>query len=290
MCVPNGSVIIIITTTTTTIIDDVIRWETAPGLTYCRRGTNALLLYNYRRRGDSTADMRTSCDRAWEPFSCWTFRPRFINHRVTCRFRCSSVCVCVFSTRSNVMTRRVKRVCVRRYGKTWSSRSRKAVRGVVSSEELPGERGGVENTRDVERGEMHRRHAAGILEYYIPMRCDVEVNRWRWRHTTNAAHDFGLWYGLFILLSTRKYTNTHTRTHMHTHAHTRTLYDDVSSVTYGCCLSDFVMFIIIIIITLRCPSVLFLFSFRRHRCLNSLYLYFHRRYCCCDRIDDDDDE
>jgi len=79
----------------------------------------------------------------------------------------------------------------------------------------------------------------------------------------------------------------HARTQ--THTHTRTLYDDVSSVTYGCCLSDFVMFIIIIIIiiVLRCPSVLFLFSFRRHRCLNSLYLYFHSCSCCCDQVDDD---
>jgi len=62
----------------------------ATGLTYCRRDTNALLLYNHRR-GDASADMRTSCDRAWEPFSCWTFRLH-INYRVTCRFRC----VCVF--------------------------------------------------------------------------------------------------------------------------------------------------------------------------------------------------
>lgn len=116
------------------------------------------------------------------------------------------------------------------------------------------------------------------LVYYIIYLCvcDVEVNRWRWRHTTNAAHDFSLWYGLFILLSTCTYTNTHT------HIIRRRLVRDIWLLY----LSDFVMFIIIIIM-LRCPSVLFLFSFRRHRCLNSLYLYFHSFYCCCDQVDDD---
>jgi len=134
LCVPNASAIIIITnttTTTTTIIDDVIRWDGSAGIDILQ--TNASLLYNHRHRGHENI--------LWP-----RVRPILLlivptayhtNRRVTCRFRCSSVCVCVcvFFTRSNVKTRRVTRVCVRRYdGKTWSSRSRKAVRGEVSSE------------------------------------------------------------------------------------------------------------------------------------------------------------
>lgn len=98
----------------------------------------------------------------------------------------------------------------------------------------------------------------------------IKVNRWRWRHTMNAAHDLCFSFtALFPSVYTYIYTRTRTHARIRTKLHT---YTTRVVVTYGCCcLSDFVVFIIIII--QRCPSVLFLFSFRHYcRRLNSLYL------------------